>query len=508
MRRTSRRDFLKVLAATPAAYALSRLLPKPGLRAAAQASGKPNVIVLLFDALSASNLSLYGYHRKTTPNLERFAERANDYRAHYATANFTVPGTASLLTGLYPWTHRGINLSGLVRRSLVHDNIFETFGAEYDRLAFGQNIMAENLLNQFRAEINDWLPSSAFSLLSMVPSEEFARDPNTAYQALDHFLFDFVDAPGSLMFGLGQRAVFERLKRFKKDFPRGLPQPHEYPLVYRLQDVFNGLMDTIDRLQEPHFSYLHIFSPHEPYTARRDFIGIFNDGWTSIQKPESPFSEGESFHSMEQNRVWYDEYVANVDYEFGRFLDHLEQKGALGNTWLVVTSDHGEMFERGLKGHVNSLLYEPLVRVPLLISAPGQTAGKSIEIPTSAVDVMPTLLAATGHAVPPWVEGTLLPELGGEASPDRPVYMIEAKSSSAFGKLTQATFAMRKGPYKTTLYRGYDAFGGKDSFELYDVVKDPEEMQDLYSTQPDLAGTLRAELLKKFEEIAQAPKAA
>jgi len=500
MSKYSRRDLLKLMTAVPAAYALSRLLPKSISRKTIEEPGKPNVILLIFDTMSAYHLSLHGYHRQTTPNLERFAKRANVYNAHYSTANFTVPGTSSILTGLDPWAHRAINLSGLVARDLITRNIFELIGQAYHRLAFSQNVMATNLLNQFRAGIDEQLPSSSFSELSLLPSEFFDHDPNTAYQILDHFMFDFVDAPGSLIFGLSQRTYFERLKKFNRDFPRGIPQPREYPIVYKLEDLFNGLMATIDQLPEPYFSYIHIFSPHAPYRARRDFIGIFDDGWTHIQKPEHVFTEGETYETIEKNRVWYDEYIANVDFEFGRFVDHLEQTGALDNSYLVVTSDHGELLERGVKGHVTPLLYEPLVRVPLVISAPGQTQGRNIYAPTSSVDLLPTLLHLAGRENPQWAEGKLLPGLGGNEDPERKVYMLEAKSSSAFGRLSTATFAMRKGKYKIIMYHGYGVFA-KDVFELYDLENDPEEMNDLFDEQSDFGNELKNELIKKWDEI-------
>jgi len=505
MSKFSRRDLLKMTAALPVAYTLSRFFPKNISQKVNGEGGKPNVILLIFDTMSAYHLSLYGYHRKTTPNLERFAKRANVYHAHYSTANFTVPGTSSILTGLHPWTHRAINLSGLVTRNITDHNIFEAFGETYHRMAFSQNVMATNLLNQFRAAIDEQLPSSSFSELSLLPSEFFDRDPNTAYQALDHFLFDFVDSPGSLMFGLAQRTYFEGLKKFNRDFPRGIPQPREYPIVYKLEDLFNGLMRTVDRLSAPYFSYLHVFSPHSPYRARRDFIGIFDDGWTHVQKPDHIFTEGETYETIEKNRVWYDEYIANVDYEFGRFLDHLEQTGTLDNTHLVVTSDHGELLERGVKGHVTPLLYEPLVRVPLLISSPGQTKGRAIHSPTSSVDLLPTLLSLAGQEVPDWAEGNLLPGFGGNEDLERPICMMEAKSSSAFGKFSKVTFSLRKGKYKIIMYRGYEVYG-KDVFELYDLENDPEEMDDLIDKQPVLAGDLSAELIKKFNEITQTPQ--
>jgi arylsulfatase A-like enzyme len=500
----NRRDFLKLLAAVPAAYALSRVLPESVFRYSAGNPGAPNVILLVFDAMSAYHLSVVGYQRKTTPNLERFARRANVYHAHYSAANFTTPGVASILTGLYPWTHRALHLSGLVARELADRNIFESLGQDYHRFAFSQNVMATNLLDQFRAGIDDLLPSSSFSELSLLPSELFKKDTNTAHQTLDNLLFDFVDPPGSLIFGLGQRLYFEQSKKFDRDFPRGIPQPRNYPIVYKLEDLFNGLMDTLDRLAAPHFSYIHLFSPHAPYRAHRDFIGMFDDGWLYPKKPESVFSEGESYETTEKNRVWYDEYIANVDFEFGRLLDHLGQTGVLDTSYLVVTSDHGELLQRGVKGHVTPLLYEPLVRVPLLISSPGQTQGNSIDSPTSSVDLLPTLLSVIGRTVPGWAEGQLLPGFGGEDNPDRTVYMLDAKSSSSFGELSQATFSMRRGKYKVILYRGYKEYG-KDAFELYDLENDPEEFNDLFDPQTTLSQEFSAELIKKFNEINKVP---
>ena len=501
----TRRDFLKAVAAAPAAYGVSRLFRRAFPRAGTPADGRPNIIVLVFDAMSAANLSLYGYHRRTTPNFERFAQRASIYHSHYSTANFTVPGVASLLTGLHPWTHRALNLSGLVARSLASRNIFELLDSSYHRMAFGQNVMAANLLNQFRGQIDSWLPPGAFSEVSLLPSDLFARDPNAAYGSLDHLMFDYVDAPGSLIFGLSQRVAFERLKKFNRNYPRGLPQPHEYPIIYKLPNVFDGLLHTLEVLPDPYFSYIHIFSPHAPYNARKDFIGIFDDGWKQVRKPESAFSEGETYETTEQNRVWYDEYIANVDAEFGRFLDYLQNNGTLDRSYLVVTADHGELLERGVKGHVSPLLYEPLVRVPLLISAPGQARAQEFHSPTSSVDLLPSLLSVTGHAVPEWAEGQLLPGLGGEEIAERPVFMLEAKSSSAFRKLPQATFAIRRGSYKITLYRGYDAYGGQDAFELYDVQADPEEMNNLIEKEPSLAAAMRSEVLARFDELNQMP---
>jgi hypothetical protein len=409
-----------------------------------------------------------------------------------------------MLTGLNPWTHRALHLSGLIARDLANRNIFELLGKDYHRFAFSQNVWADNLLNQFRSAIDEFLPPSSFSDLALLPSEFFKNDANVAHEIQDDLLFDFVDPPGSLLFGLAHRLYFEGRTRTmgERKFPRGIPQPRNYPVSYKLEHVFDGLIEKIDELPQPFFAYIHIFSPHAPYRARRDFIGIFDDGWTYIRKPDHVFTEGETYETIEQNRIWYDEYIANVDFEFGRLLDHLEGTGMLDNSYFLVTSDHGELLERGVKGHVTPLLYEPLVRIPLVISSTGQTQGKIIDAPTTSVDLLPTLITVAGQKIPDWAEGKLLPGFGGMEEPERKIYTLEAKSSSAFGKLSQATFAMRQGKYKITMYHGYEVFG-EDVFELYDLENDPEEMEDLFGQHSTLMEELKNELVSKFIEIDQ-----
>jgi arylsulfatase A-like enzyme len=188
----------------------------------------------------------------------------------------------------------------------------------------------------------------------------------------------------------------------------------------------------------------------------------------------------------------YDAYIANVDAEFGRLVETLQSQGALENTYIVVTSDHGESFERGFDGHISPLLFEPLTNIPLLIAAPGQQERQDIFSPTSCVDVLPTLLSLANQAVPAWCEGQLLPGLGGNPDSQRSIFSVEAATNPAFAPLKTVSVAMRKGNYKLTYYSGYQ---DHDIFELYDLEKDPEELVDLYAANPAVASLLKEELL-------------
>jgi arylsulfatase A-like enzyme len=163
---------------------------------------------------------------------------------------------------------------------------------------------------------------------------------------------------------------------------------------------------------------------------------------------------------------------------------------------VIVTADHGELFERGIVGHVTPVLYEPLLHIPLLISVPGQTQRQDIYSLTSCVDLLPTLAKLSGQPVPEWGEGEVLP--GFRADPiqsDRSVYAVDAKSSPKHGPLNKLSVAVMKENYKLIYYRGYPETPGS---ELFDLSNDPEELQDLSSSKPTIAADLQQEIEQRL----------
>ena len=159
MDRLSRRDFLKLTSILAAGS-----LAQASLKYFEANDDRPDIIIILFDALSAIHMSLYGYPRETTPNLSRFAERATVYRNHYSAGNFTTPGTASMLTGMYPWKHRAFDQGGLIKTDLAPNNMYSLLGKDYFRLAFSQNPWPDRLIGQFYKDVERFLPSTAYSL--------------------------------------------------------------------------------------------------------------------------------------------------------------------------------------------------------------------------------------------------------------------------------------------------------------------------------------------------------
>ena len=158
MDKINRRDFIKLATILSAGASLPTGVFRLLESRAGKAPSPPNFIVFVFDAMTARDLSVYGFPRETTPNFEKFANHSYVYHSHYSAGNFTIPGTASLLTGMYPWTHRAINESGQVLSRYAKRNIFHLIGDEYNRYAYGQNAWADLFLNEFAADLDRHIP--------------------------------------------------------------------------------------------------------------------------------------------------------------------------------------------------------------------------------------------------------------------------------------------------------------------------------------------------------------
>jgi arylsulfatase A-like enzyme len=206
---------------------------------------------------------------------------------------------------------------------------------------------------------------------------------------------------------------------------------------------------------------------------------------------------------LNERRRRYDTYLAYADSEFGRLFDSMERTGVLDKTYVVFTSDHGENFERGWSGHfAKPLLFEPGIRVPLIVSRPGNKQRQDVDVPTVAIDLLPSLARAAGIQTPPLCEGSILPTFdGGEAKSDRSIYVSGSKNNAKFAPLTQLTMVLVKGDYKLIYYLGYKGYDNR--YELYNLKGDPEELEDLYQSRKDVAAELRDELTAKLREVNQ-----
>lgn len=506
----SRRDFLKILAALPPGLLFTKYFKEPDLPL--QAENAENVLIVVFDAFSAKHLSFNGYPRETTPNLSRILDRATVYHNHYSGGNWTTPGTATLLTGTLPWTHRAFSIRDKIAQDKVDHNMFRAFERHY-RVAYSHNSIPPRFFGQFSHDIETIKPQKElFTVNNLSLDRLFTWDNDIASLSWDRIVKKgekgYTYSP--LFARLYENYVSGREDVLLDRFPRGIPHTGEDD-YFLLEDGIDWLVSEVGTIPQPFAGYVHFLPPHRPYFTRSEFVNYFrNDGVDYyIDKPRHPyFSQGDpdkpvNLDYQSRQRQFYDEFILYVDAEFGRFYDSMKQSGALDNTWLVFTSDHGEMFERGIFGHRTPALYDPVIRIPLVICAPGQRERQDIFTPTSSVDVLPTLLKVTGQPLPSWLEGSVLPPFSGTTpDPERSIFALEATHSEKYAPLSIATVMMVKGRYKLTKYFGYEVLGDQDPmYELFDLENDPEEFENIYTEDSSLARDLREEMTTKIAEV-------
>jgi choline-sulfatase len=286
-------------------------------------------------------------------------------------------------------------------------------------------------------------------------------------------------------------------------FPRGLPSTGDVGSYFLLERAIDWIGQRLVHVPQPFFGYFHLLPPHGPYNTELDFYNHFRgDNLRAPDKPPDVFTEDVSNETLLRRRTEYDEFILYVDREFGRFYDELGNAGLLDNTWVVLTSDHGEMFERGISAHSTNALYQPVVRIPLLIFEPGRETGVDIHASTSAADVLPTLAHVTGHPLPAWTEGVVLPPfVAADPNPDRSLYVARAAKNDPAAPLTQASTMLVRGQYKLLYFFGYQGWGIDQLVKLYDLQVDPEELVDLSSSRRDIAGEMLQELKSKLDEV-------
>jgi len=242
----------------------------------------------------------------------------------------------------------------------------------------------------------------------------------------------------------------------------GEKRPHHFQLVERRAEAVTASAERWlgDVPGSPWFAWLHLWDPHTPYLA-------------PDQAPGKPVAEA------------YDAEVAYVDRALGVFLERQRAAGRLDLTLVVITGDHGESLgDHGERSH-GTFAYNSSLRVPWLMWA-GETLGPDVFSPwVRHIDLLPTVLDLLGIRPPAGVEGrSLRPFLAGGERYETPSSYFEALNTH----LTR-----NWAPLQGIVQRGVK-YIDLPLPELYDLERDPDEMENLYEQRRGQASQLRAEL--------------
>jgi arylsulfatase len=235
---------------------------------------------------------------------------------------------------------------------------------------------------------------------------------------------------------------------------------------------------------KPFFLWVHYMDVHEPYIPPRRYIDLVD--------PSINLSEEDMFRlfkevllkrdtsnqrTIDTMKKLYLAHVREVDDAVKEFFGILGTQNLLKESVVIITADHGDEFgEHGGLSH-DGKLYSELVRVPLIIDDPALERGEVFERVVSTIDVAPTIAHLFGVEIPRAFEGSSLLPL--EQYPEKGVFgeALDKHGSREEGEEKEVHY-YREGHFKI-IYRERD-----DSWELYNLEKDPEELNNLIDSSP------------------------
>jgi arylsulfatase A-like enzyme len=448
---TNRRDFLKSLGGLATAAVLS---PDFACRTSQNAAPRPpNLVYLFADQLRAQSVGFGGDAKALTPNLDRLASQGVSFSNAVSTMPLCAPHRASLFTGKYP-SSTGMVINEL-RMNPNHRSIGHVLtDAGYETGYIGKWHLWSNRAGHHEEAESSYIP----------PDMKKCRLGFDGYWAAYNFNHEYYKA---FYFGDSPERVW--VKGYEPDVQTGMAERF-------IRDKTGG--------GKPFALFLSYGVPHDPWrpdNTPRDFLRMFDgtnfalpETWSDTPDPYMDrFTDPKRWLEFYKPnlpgfmRVYY-AMTANLDVNVGRLMKVFDDLGIAGDTIVVFTSDHGEMF--GAHGRIQKLtFYEEAARVPFLVRWPDRIpAGSVSDACLATPDIMPTLLGLMGLPVPSEVEGTDLSRIArGKKGPEPADAFLQGMGHTYLWIDGFEWRAVRNKRYTYAVYRV------DGSEHLYDNLEDP-----------------------------------
>lgn len=449
-----------------------------------EAAAAPLIILISFDTLRADHLGSYGYQRFTSPVLDILASEGVLFEDASATASWTLPSHASMLTGVYPLKH------GVLRTDTKLSSEVETLA----EMLSSEGFETAAVVNMAFLNQEPFGVTRGFDRFELLQADVARRGPATwvTDKAIE-WIGEFGEQPAFLFM-------------------------HYYDL-----HTTYGALPAFERLFVEPYAGTADGTAWQAYLANLsdEFVENCRKGLTPERcdkgRPERTIGESAGRLHLDEADIQhlidlYDAEIRQLDTELERFLSFLRQGDLKDRTYLVFTADHGEEFgDHGSIDH-SYTQYQEMLHVPLVIRGPGIPAGLRISIPVSTVDLVPTILGlarVTGGHEPDELDGLDLAPLW------------QAADASAAGEESQApireTFLQREVYSEAHFPRGIEArarpkasvrqgyyklhYALEDgSYELYDLASDPNEQEEISAKHPELAQRLLALISERHRD--------
>jgi len=437
----------------------------------AQPQKQPNVIMIITDDQGYGDFGFTGNPHVRTPVLDKLARQSIRFSNFYV-CPVSAPTRAGLMTGRYP----------------LRTGIRDTYN--------GGAMMA----------------SSEVTIAEMLKQSGYATGIFGKWHLGDNYPMrpcdqGFDESLIHLTGGMGQPGDITTYLRNDSSYFNPVLWHNGKQEKYKgyCSDIFaSRAIEFIEmNRNKPFFCYLSFNAPHTPLQVPDEYYKIYRDIDPSkgFENDTRPFPQMSEKDKEDARRVYA--MVTNIDDNVGRLLKKLDEKGIAANTVVIFMTDNGPQQRRyvagmrGLKGSV----YKGGVRVPFFMRYPALNSGnKDIDAMAANIDVMPTIADICGIRIPQdrKIDGiSLLPFIKGER--------ISSDNRSLFFSWTRHNpelynnIALMKGRYKIVGHTDYNS--SIDKFQLFDIEKDPFELNNIVNEYPEIAAELKTELDTIFMEL-------
>ena len=412
---------------------------------------KPNVLIILHDALRADHLSVYGYSRDTSPNITAFAKDALVIDNVISQSSWTAPSVASLFTSFYPSVH----------------GIQDYFGKDRNQKATKLNRKFNTIAETFR---NEGFQTACFSTNSWVSS--------------------------SLQFNQGFD-TFELLKKREN--------------IYKAtgNELNKKALNWLDNnSEEPFFLYLHYVDTHHPYLPPEPYQAKFKSKEKKILDSPRMKAVFKHFHDHWYKKMFkttnhdvnryidlYDGSINFIDDKFAELMKKLDSLNLTDNTIIIITSDHGEAFGEHENLTHQMTLYNEEIKVPLIIKFP-ETMKKFNNLDTSSgyielIDLAPSLYDILGFKSDIYSNGK---SFMNNDQLKEPCFSERTTEVSPEIKTIPAITIIKDG------HKGIFDITKRHVTELYDLKSDPCEKNNLYNTDKQKCLVLSKDIINWTKE--------
>ena len=426
---------------------------------------KPNIILIMTDTQATNMVGCYSGKALNTNNIDQLAGEGIQFNSAYTCSPVCTPARGGLFTGIYsnqsgPWTN---NLApGLNIRNMGHHFKHANYKTCY--------------IGKWHLDGHDYFGTG------VCPPE---WDKEFWYEGAN-YLAELSDKEIDLWRNGLNSAAELRANNITAEFTWA-------------NRISNRAVDYINRCEQekdqPFLMVLSYDEPHHPFTCPPEYVDKYEDFAYDLGKKAFDTLEKKPMH----HKLWSDAmpspvgedgqyrhplYFACNDYvddEIGRVIKHLDQS-ELDNTWIVYTSDHGEMMGAHKLVSKGAAMYDDITKIPLIIRPPSSdraldASAKIINTPVSHIDILPTLMTLAGITPPEILPGENLLSINDQLDITRGVmvefnrYEIEHDSFGGFIPVR----CWVNNDYKLVLNL-------LTSDELYDRKNDPDELNNLITS--------------------------